>query len=154
MYRRDVLGGGLLLAGLAGCLDDADPTDPGEDGPDDPDEGGADGEPTVAATDFEVRSVDCGTGENEATVSIGEAVDITGTIRGRNGCYSAGLDDAGIGDGTLTVAIESYDDSDGDELCTECLTDIAYEARIEIDGPDPEEIVVEHDGSAVASRTV
>lgn len=154
MHRRGLLRAALVATGslaFAGCLDGSEVNPSGEN------ETG-DGDTRVTGVSFEVERVECGRGENGATIALEDEteVEITGTIRGRNGCYRARLDESGtaIADGTLTVAVKSYDGSDGDRLCTECLTDIAYEARIETGGPGPETVVVEHDGEAVASWTV
>lgn len=159
MNRRSVVRycGLLAVGGLAGCLDSApevvsDDEEPnGEETNNDEDETRHEGRTEIETT-FEVRSVECGSGEDRAETAIeDETVIIDGVIGGENGCYSADLSAAFIDDDRLHVEVESYEDTD-EELCTQCLTDVTYEARIVIDGEPPSEITVEHDESNVVSN--
>lgn len=160
MYRRFVVRscGLLVMGGGAGCLDVGSETaSDGSDGSDEEGDGsereenGSNEEEPEIETAFEIHAVECGSGEDhtEITTEIGTVV-VDGVIGGQNGCYSAELSAVSIAEETLLIEIESYEDSE-DELCTQCLTDVAYEVRITIDGRDPSRIVVEHDGSNVGS---
>jgi len=143
---------------------DDDPTD-GSEGDDDTeddestesDDGNGEREdredPSVVDTEFEVVSEGSG-GEDdgEARVDIdGETVRVEGSIVGRNGCYTARLEEAVVEDGTLVVRVEAYEDAEEGEMCTQALVVIEYEARVDLDG-EPSEVRVEHDGEAVASE--
>jgi hypothetical protein len=155
MDRRRVLRdcGLIAVASVAGCLDtDFETASNGLDEDEDGAEGNEEDEagPEIE-TNFETIATDCGTGENRAEITTdGKTVLIEGVIDGRNGCYSAELSRTSIDDDQLRIEVESYDNSE-DELCTQCLTDVVYEARISIDSNHVSEIIVEHDGSSVES---
>lgn len=183
MRRRDALqlAGPLAVAGLAGCLTEArrdepgasggedaptaTPT-PGSEGTDTPgsasdDGGGHEDEdtpvpgasPELVDSTFEVRSQGPSLDESAARVEFGEGVTVSGTIRGRNGCYTAELDDAAGGRGGLRVLVRAYDASDADGVCTQEMVDLEYEATFEFEGSLPDRVVVEHD-SGSEFRTV
>ena len=104
---------------------------------------------------FEVVSSECGQGENRADVSRSDdRVDVDGTIGGSNGCYTAELQDATYDDGAdeLTVAVRSYDDSDGGEVCQDCIVDVDYRASVEFRDGTPGEVTVVHDGDHVTTE--
>ncbi|MCH7662028.1 MAG: hypothetical protein IH933_16115 [Euryarchaeota archaeon] len=165
MNRRSVVRycGLLAVGSVAGCIDPGleiisddtdDEMDEGESderGPNDaePDAEEQDDERTEIETSFEVHSVDCGSGEDHAEVTVeNDTVVVDGVIRGENGCYSADLSAASIDEDRLRIEVESHEDTD-EELCTQCLTDVVYEAAITISDEYPSRIVVEHDGSNV-----
>ena len=170
MNRRSVVRycGFLAVGGVAGCIDsgpeiisdDADDEmdDEGSAGEESDERGSNDVEPdaeeregerTEIETSFEVHSVDCGPGEDHAEITVeNDTVIVDGVIRGENGCYSADLSAASIEEDRLRIEVESHEDAD-EELCTQCLTDVVYEASITIDDGYPSRIVVEHDGSNV-----
>jgi hypothetical protein len=53
----------------------------------------------------------------------------------------------------LTVAVRSFvPESRRSRGCAECLVDIDYDARIELDGRLPEVVVVTHNRAEVARR--
>ena len=144
MKRRDVLGlsGTLALAGIAGCL-----TNPVGDGGDPGDEvGDPDEIPDLVDSSFELKG--SGPGEedaNRAEVSFDDVVTVEGYVIGRNGCYTAELAGASLENGELKVLVRAYDDADEDEMCTQQLVEIHYEATFEFEGELPERVVVEHD---------
>ena len=170
----------VVVGGATGCIDtapeigsegpddgasgeDSDDTKPDDEGSDDtkPDDEGSDddesddeksdAERAEIETTFEVRSVECGSGEDHAEISTeNQTVIVDGVIGGKNGCYSADLAATSIEDDRLRIEVESNEDTDS-ELCTQCLTDVTYEAMITIDSERPSRIIVEHDGSNVMS---
>jgi hypothetical protein len=116
--------------------------------------GESEGSNAMVERSFEVGGVECGQGANRADVSRGgDSVDVDGTIRGRNGCYTAELEAATYDDGAdeLTVAVRSYDDSDG-EYCQQCLVDVDYRASFEFEDGTPGEVTVVHNGDRVTSE--
>lgn len=166
MKRRDVLSlsGTIAIAGLAGCLTEriAEPggsADPGGDGdspendspePDDrastPSDADGSGEsPELVDSSFEVVGKGPGDGSYGAGITFDEVVTVEGEIRGNNGCYSAELVDADVGNGTLRVLVRSFDDSEGGEMCTQQIVGVEYEATFEFDRALPDRVVVEHD---------
>lgn len=163
MRRRTLLAAALVGTGLAGCLDDvADRDDGGAAEPnasdaedDDGDTDDADGPEgsTIRETRFEVRDVGESDRDESASVAFeGDTITVAGTITGNNGCYTARLADARIEDGELVVAVESYEDADEDEMCTQALVAIEYDAVVEIDGELPGSVRVEHDGEHVTTE--
>jgi hypothetical protein len=164
MRRREL----LALAGavgLAGCTGDAPPADGGTSSPtptetDPPtDTPAPTPEPVpVAVTDseFQVRSVECGTGRGSAAVaheSTGERtgrVMVDGVVVGNDSCYSARLVDVAASDGTLRVAVEAYvpEENEG-KACADCVVDATYRATVRYEGPGPFDVVVEHGGEQV-----
>lgn len=167
MNRRVLLqvAGASAGALLAGCLEDGTgggngpddtPTDsptptssptvsPSPTEPDDP--------ASVSGTSFDIVSVDCGEGRNQASVSFGEHVSITGIARGANTCYTAELKSADYDARAdrLAVQIRSFTpDSEESGGCAQCIVDIDYDAEVRFDGDLPETVVVKHDGKEVA----
>ena len=114
---------------------------------------GSGGSNEVVGQSFRVVDSACGQGANRAEVSRGEdRVDVDGTISGRNGCYTAELEAATYDDGAdeLTVAVRSYDDSDGG-YCQQCIVDIDYRASVEFREGTPETVTVVHNGDQVTT---
>lgn len=111
---------------------------------------GTPGEPRLVEKDMEIKSVDCGSGEDHWEVDVTDGVvTVDGAIGGNDGCYSARIDTAEY-DGdedVLRTVIESYDDSrDGETGCMECIVDIYYQATFTFEGGEPGEVDVQHDG--------
>lgn len=159
MNRRTLLSAvGTAAAGaLAGCLSsaaDGDGDGDDGDGSTPTDTPTATPSPTASPTktsgcspveeEFTVENVGSGTGKNEATVSFDGDVVVDGTIRGKNGCYTASLGSVGYEDGSLTVVVESHE-KEGAEACTQALVDIDYLATFTFDGELPDTVTVEHD---------
>lgn len=112
------------------------------------------GSNAMVGRSFEVVGTECGQGANRADVSRGDdRVDVDGTISGRNGCYTAELEQATYDDGAdeLTVAVRSYDDSDGG-YCQQCIVDVEYRASFEFRDGTPDEVTVVHDGDHVRTE--
>lgn len=116
------------------------------------DEGADEESEGIGQVSFEVLEVESGTGEESASVSFEDGVLVEGTIGGQNACYTARLADVSLSGGELTVAVESYEDADEGQMCAQALVGIEYEARIELADGEPESVVVEHDGSPVATE--
>lgn len=171
MNRRELLqvAGASAGALLAGCLDSGDgtggtpgnsPTDSPTDSPTPTSSPTASPSPTepddpasVSGTSFDVVSVDCGEGKNQATVSFGEHVSVTGVVRGSNTCYTAELEsmDYDTQADRLTVRVRSYvPESEGTAACGQCIVDIDYDAEVRFDGDNPQTVVVKHNGKEVA----
>lgn len=141
MKRRTVLSsaGGLALFALAGCLDR------GGAGNDPYEEDDANLPDGVVDRTFEVVSVRGGSQTQEADVSFDNRVRISGTTTGNNGCYTARLKDVSFEGGELEVTVEAYEDKDDDQMCTQSLVEIEYEASFQFEGDLPDRVVVKHD---------
>lgn len=162
--RRELLRVAGASAGvlLAGCLDSGNGTTggdtPGTDSPTPTSSPTASPSPTessasVSGTSFEVVENACGSGTDAATVSFGDHVLVTGTIRGQNTCYTAKLEaaDYDAEADRLTVRIRSYvPESKGTSACGQCIVTIDYEAEVRFDGDLPETVAVEHNDKEVA----
>lgn len=130
----------------------------GEATPTDEDDGsssgsGSAGSNAIVDRSFEVGGAKCGQGEQRADVTRGEArVDVDGTSRGRNGCYTAELADATYDDGAdeLTITVRAYEDGDG-QYCQQCIVDIDYRASVEFEDGTPATVRVLHDGEQVTT---
>ena len=142
MDRREYLGrmAALGASALAGCT-----------GSNVPDIGGtetdvaAPGTPVLAERSFEVVGKGCGTETNEASVSFGRKVTVTGTITGSDACKTARLAAAEFRDGAFRVVVETADEEGSADVCAQCLTEIDYEATFEFDGNAPGTVIVEHE---------
>lgn len=158
LLRRTVA---LAAAGLAGCV--SDPGGPGDDSPTSPSptptatppptqtptpSSTPTSTPTPASTPsdatFQVNSVGPGTGENTATVTFADGVEVDGVIAGNNGCYTAVLESARLSDGVLTVLVRAKEEA-GQDMCTQSLVDIDYSASFAFEGSLPRRAVVKHD---------
>jgi len=146
MRRRTLLGavagaGGAALAGCVGAPESGDPGSASD--PSTPD-------PSVTDSSLRVNRVECGLDSASATVTLDDGtVTVDGEMRGSDGCTRARLDAATYADGTLTVAVESYEETGG--VCKQCTTSVRYTATVGMTGA-PERVVVTHDGSEVASE--
>lgn len=103
-----------------------------------------------------VTDAGCGTVAETATVSFdSEATraSVRGTTTGADSCRLARLATSKYDaeSGELTLTVETYAASEGP--CTECLTEIDYEATADFGGGLPERVVVVHD-SRGGSREV
>lgn len=164
--------GGVL--GLAGCInrdENENEDENGTTGSNDPTENGSKEEDErnvneneedatggtsperVEEVSFEVFEIESGTGEESASVSCeNDRVLVRGTIRGENSCYTARIADVSLSDDELTIAVESYEDADKDQMCAQALVEIEYEARVEFTDAEPGTVVVEHDGTPVTTE--
>ena len=177
MRRRPLLRG--LAAGAltltAGCLaDDANTptdvptdadgsTDTRSDTPDDRGTESPDGTPgttpipdRVTDESLSVTASECGGQVDDASVSVGDSeVTVTGTIWGNDACYTAVLADARVESDTLVVVVGSEREGGTDRMCTQCITEIDYEATVAFVGDPFEGVEVRHDhgdgGSTVAT---
>lgn len=129
-----------------------DPSPTRSDAPDDTASETPDSEPSatpsgVADSSLAVTDSGCGTQTDDASVDFDEGggtVTVTGTIWGPDGCYTAVLSDARLDGGTLTVVVGSESDAGTDTMCAECITEIDYEATVELDSALPREVTVVH----------
>lgn len=174
LTRRAVIASAVTSAvALAGCIDDRngngveepdDERDEPEDEPDDEEddrdmngteeEGPEDGEAPEGVTDvtFEVLNVESGIEDESASVTFeDDGLLVGGTITGNNSCYTARIAEMSLSGGEFTLSVESYEDADEDQMCAQELVDITYEAVVEFDDRDPGTVVVEHNGSTVAT---
>lgn len=180
MERRSLLTISATLMGglLAGCLGDAvrqdDASEPqagehtdtdmtdsgnGDESPDrtEPTDSSSsdprtDGGPTIGEMSFEVLGKS-NAAEESTTVTFDDgSVTVSGTVMGNNACYTARLGDMMIEDGTFVVDIESYENAGEDEGCATVIVFIEYEAIVEIHGPLPESVRVEHNGKEVKTE--
>jgi len=174
MKRRDLLSGlGTVGAlSLAGCLGGAGsngvetpPSDTPTSGTPTPTTSTP--PPTTSAvptempgpveTTFAVGKRSCGSGEDDASVSFADdAVEISGTIGGRDTCDTAELARVHASDDTLTVRVRTVREEGTDTLaCAQCLTDIEYAVTIRFEGVLPGTIEVIHEsrnGIVTAAR--
>lgn len=175
--RRKLLVSGSAIAGalLSGCSDDPLTDQPDTNSDEDEESAESDTDQTdetddyeqdqdnereppeddqamrVEDTSFEIVSIENGTGEQNAISEVdGEQVHIEGIIAGQNGCYTADLSDVLIEGTDLRVQVESYDDSNEDELCTEALVDIKYTADVLL-SETPATVIIEHNDDEVTS---
>lgn len=106
-------------------------------------------EPSLGESSLRVTDAGCGSQDaGGAEVSFDEqSIVVTGTVVGNNGCYRARLADVSYesSSDTCRVVVEAYDASDPDEMCTQCITTIDYEASVAFDGGLPETVDVVHD---------
>lgn len=158
MYRRPLLAVGAFLGlSLAGCL--GGPSGSDDDGtvdettdPTTTDPVATDDTPAGPETGFEV--LDVRTGDEAETASVtfdAETVDITGRIGGNNGCYTARLASVTTRDGTLVVAVESYEETAENRDCMQALVSIEYQATVTVDGTPPDSVTVRHNGDTVTT---
>ncbi len=141
------MAGGIGLATVAGCLEGGTGGDP-EDATDEPTEDATPTPtpaPTLASKSFDVTGVGPGESTQRADVTFDDAVHVSGTTTGNNGCYVAKLVGAEVREGTLAVTVEAVEDREDDEMCTQGLVEIEYEATFEFEGSLPERVVVKHD---------
>ena len=170
MRRRSLLSslGAATAAGLAGCLGDG----PQTDGEPEDDSAGADGDSNgngdasggdpvlVAAT---LSDAACDEPET-ATVTFDEdalEVLVAGCIVGNTGCHVPvlveptleGDEPQNVAGDPLRVRIATVDDSDPDEMCTQVLTDLGYEATFGFEDTLPAAVEVVHE-TPDSDRTV
>ncbi len=145
MHRRRVLVGAAALAS-AGCLG------AGTDG----DRSDRTASPTAAgprlvATSFEVTDVDCGTGEADHEIEVGDGrVTVDGVVGGADACHTAKLADADYdrATDTLHVTVAAVrDSSDDDRACAGCLVDVRYVATFEFENGEPGSVSVRARGA-------
>ncbi|WP_396610669.1 hypothetical protein ACH9L7_10550 [Haloferax sp. S1W] len=148
MKRRTLLAGtASLCATLAGCTSD----DAGDDGTE------TTTTTTPTPTPKEPRLVDqslsprhdteCPQGGAARATYISSGVLVEGCLWGANGCTVARLggSDYDPDSDVAMLFVETVDDRDPDEACTEALKPLGYEARLQFENGLPGEIVVEHD---------
>jgi hypothetical protein len=161
MHRRAFLSalGFTLTTTLAGCLGGAPGAGGGGDGGDDrddtagPGDGGGSGGNAGGGTHprfTETSLTSTGQCESPGTAAVDfsdEAVTVTGCAHGRNGCAVPVLGDVSYApDGDLlTVVVASEVERGEDEMCTEALLPLGYEARVAMDGMVPGVVSVVHD---------
>lgn len=109
--------------------------------------------PDLVDSSFEVVSAECGAGETQSSASFeSNSIHVSGTIDGANTCYTATLDRVRCEEETVTVSVQSYE-SENDDICSMCVTDIEYEATLDFENDLPQRIVVVHDGSDVLNES-
>ncbi|PSP75048.1 hypothetical protein BRC81_16315 [Halobacteriales archaeon QS_1_68_20] len=141
------LAGGVGLATVAGCLEGGPA---GDDSTEEPDENETPTPtpkpaPVLASKSFTVTGTESGESSQRAEVSFDDTIRINGTTTGNNGCYTAKLAKADVRDGTLAVTVKAVEDRDDDEMCTQALVKIDYEATFEFEDALPDRVVVKHD---------
>lgn len=164
MHRRTILSGfGVALAvALSGCLGGGAPTAGGNGGSggggDDDSGGGGDGDGSDGAaggggthprfTETSLTSTGQCDSPGTAAIDFDDAgVTVIGCAHGRNGCAVPVLGDVsyGVEENLLTVVVASEVERSEDEMCTEALLPLGYEARVEMDGMVPSNVRVVHD---------
>lgn len=158
MHRRTLLGmaATLLPLGLAGCAGGGDSGDGETPGTPSPTSMSTPTPtpPAIEEATLSTRDIVSGQEVDEATVTVeDDAVVVTGTIWGSDGCKTATLDAAeyDVGADTLSVAIATRDRGDAGDACTEALVEIDYRVRVTFSGGLPGTVAVTHDGRAVTT---
>jgi len=108
---------------------------------------------------FSVTGETSGAGSEAGTADVefdseANAVVVTGTIIGNNGCATAQLGSASYDpdEDTLTVDVETTArDGSEDKMCTQALVGIDYEATFSFEGGVAHSASVSHNGEGVAS---
>jgi len=153
MKRRTLLRGAStgLVAGLAGCLGSTgtgDPDDDPSDTPTDTPSPPTSPSPTPGSNDvdasFRLTGAGSGVQNDDAEVSFGDPLTVTGTVWGANGCYTADMAAATLTDGRLTVVVRAFKpETDTPRACTDAIVQLDYEVTAE--AVDPETVVVVHE---------
>lgn len=143
MRRRAFLASVAVAFG-GGCVGRGGGGD-GEDGT------GDGGNTTLVDASLSVTDAGCGTVAESATVSFDSeatSVSVHGTTTAADSCRLARLaaSEYDADSGELTLTVETYAASEGP--CTECLTEVDYEATSDFDGGLPDRVVVVHDSRA------
>lgn len=108
---------------------------------------------TLINHSFEIISSGCGTNNGEINASFTDhTVRVTGSIRGKNSCYTAELKNVTCEQGTLTATVRSFE-TKSSGMCAMCLTNIKYESTYTFDGGLPERVVVTHNDKQVLNTT-
>ncbi|MFC6826620.1 hypothetical protein [Halopelagius fulvigenes] len=172
MNRRTVLAGTAMLLplALAGCLggssgSDGETTDTEQTETEQTETGtetdatGTDELPTTGSgggasgthprfTESSLTPLDECPSPGEASVAFDdEGVTVTGCIVGKNGCTVPSLEHLSYDgqEGLVTLVVAAVEERDDDEMCTEALENLGYEARVALDGTVPSAVVVVHD---------
>lgn len=147
MRRREMLAG-TSMALLAGCLwnDGGSPSN-GETSP--PPGETTTATPKIDNTFLQLPNSGCGEIVEQADVSADAdelRVTVDGTTSAENACYTARLAEATYDADAdeLRVIIETYDSSEEDESCAQCITELDYVATAEFSGALPGNVVVVH----------
>lgn len=162
MRRRSLLTslGAATAGGLAGCLASGSQTgggpddENGDDGDSTDDEGGTPGgTPVLIAA--ALTDAACEQPESATATFDEEAMEVhvAGCIVGNTGCHVPVLVEPTIEDDDpqslhgdpLQVRIATVDDSDPDEMCTQALTDLGYEATFDFEDALPTSVEVVHE---------
>ncbi|RDI71412.1 hypothetical protein [Halopelagius longus] len=162
MNRRTVLTGtaALLPLALAGCLGGSAGSDGETDTETEQTETettGTDELPTTGDgtsgthprfTESSLTPRDECSSPGEASVAFDdEGVTVTGCIVGKNGCTVPSMEDLTYDgrEGLVTLVVAAVEERDDDEMCTEALENLGYEARVALDGTVPSAVAVVHD---------
>lgn len=97
----------------------------------------------------------CGNPTDEGAIGFENGrVTLTGTITGSDGCATAVLGDVTYDRAAdrLRVVITTGKDSGGGAICTQCLTEIDYEASVALENGTPVTVVLVHRGTTGETR--
>ncbi|PSP63011.1 hypothetical protein BRC77_08150 [Halobacteriales archaeon QH_8_64_26] len=97
----------------------------------------------------------CGNPTDEGAIGFENGrVTLTGTITGSDGCATAVLGDVTYDRAAdrLRVVITTGKDSGGGAICTQCLTEIDYEASVALENGTPGTVVLVHRGTTGETR--
>lgn len=144
MNRREMLtttGAVLGAASLGGCVSQYT---------DSPGSGGGettDAKPTLGKQSLKIKKAGCGQQKNAAAVEYADSnVVVTGTIPGSDSCQTATLGDVSYSPegGTLDVTVTTKK-KEGAGVCSQCISEIEYEATFQFEGGLPSNVTVTHD---------
>lgn len=135
MRRRPFLAG-VVAAGLAGCLDRADGGESGTEPSPTPGTG-------LSAVTLVPRAACPDPGG--ATVRFGDdPVAVVGCVVGQNGCTRPRVASVDRDGDAVELVVAAVEERETDEVCTEALVNLGYEARLGYVEP-PTSVTVVHD---------
>ena len=97
----------------------------------------------------------CGSPTDEGTIGFeNDRITLTGTITGKDGCATAVLEDVTDDRAAdrLRVLVATETESGGGAICTQCLTEIDYEASVALENGTPGTVVLIHRGTTGETR--
>ena len=97
----------------------------------------------------------CGNPTDEGAIGFENGrVTLTGTITGSDGCATAVLGDVTYDRAAdrLRVVVATEKESGGGAICTQCLTEIDYEASVALENGTPVTVVLVHRGTTGETR--
>lgn len=116
---------------------------------------GSGGSDAIVNRRIEIRDRACGTATDEGTVTFGDRrVVVAGTITGSDSCATAVLDEVTYDPGAdrLRVVVTTEHEGDGGKVCSQCLTEIDYEASVTVANTTPTTVVLVHRGATGETR--
>jgi hypothetical protein len=87
----------------------------------------------------------CATGEDSIQATRdGDSLSVEGVIGAPDPCHTATVSGISLSESALEVVVDVESE---DKICQECVGEVRYEARIDLDGAEVERLVVDHGGN-------